>query len=66
MDFKDYYEILGVPPDAEKKVIQQTFRKLARKVHPDVKLGNKEAEEKLRQLMKLTRFYRTRQKAQEV
>ncbi len=48
MDFKDYYEILGVPPDAEKKVIQQTFRKLARKVHPDVNPGNKEAEEKFK------------------
>ena len=48
MDFKDYYEILGVPPDADKKVIQQTFRKLARKVHPDVNPGNKEAEEKFK------------------
>ena len=48
MDFKDYYEILGVPPNAEKKVIQQTFRKLARKVHPDVNPGNKEAEEKFK------------------
>jgi curved DNA-binding protein len=48
MDFKDYYEILGVPPNADKKVIQQTFRKLARKVHPDVNPGNKEAEEKFK------------------
>jgi curved DNA-binding protein len=48
MDYKDYYEILGVPPNAEKKVIQQTFRKLARKYHPDVNPGNKEAEEKFK------------------
>ncbi len=48
MDFKDYYEILGVAPNAEKKVIQQTFRKLARKHHPDVNPGNKEAEEKFK------------------
>ena len=48
MDFKDYYEILGVPPDAEKKVIQRTFRQLARKDHPDVNPGNKEAEEKFK------------------
>jgi curved DNA-binding protein len=48
MDYKDYYEILGVQPDAEKKDIQQTFRKLARKVHPDVNPGNKEAEEKFK------------------
>jgi curved DNA-binding protein len=48
MDYKDYYGILGVPPDADKKVIQQTFRKLARKYHPDVNPGNKEAEEKFK------------------
>jgi curved DNA-binding protein len=48
MDFKDYYEILGVAPNAEKKVIQQTFRQLARKFHPDVNPGNKEAEEKFK------------------
>jgi hypothetical protein len=28
MDFKDYYEILGVPPNADKKIIQQTYRQL--------------------------------------
>ena len=48
MDFKDYYEILGVAPNAEKKVIQQIFRQLARKHHPDVNPGNKEAEEKFK------------------
>lgn len=48
MDFKDYYEILGVAPNAEKKVIQQTFRQLARKLHPDVNPGNKEAEERFK------------------
>ncbi len=48
MDFKDYYEILGVSPNADKKVIQQTFRQLARKHHPDVNPGNKDAEEKFK------------------
>lgn len=48
MDFKDYYEILGVAPTADKKVIQQTFRQLARKHHPDVNPGNKDAEEKFK------------------
>ena len=28
MDYKDYYKILGVPPDADKKVIKQTYRQL--------------------------------------
>ena len=48
MDYKDYYGILGVPPDADRKVIQRTFRQLARKYHPDVNPGNKEAEEKFK------------------
>ena len=48
MDFKDYYEILGVPPGAEKKVLKQTYRQLARKYHPDLNPGNKEAEEKFK------------------
>jgi curved DNA-binding protein len=48
MDFKDYYEILGVSPDADRKVIKQTYRQLARKYHPDVNPGNKEAEEKFK------------------
>ena len=48
MDFKDYYEILGVPPDADAKAIRQAFRQLARQVHPDVNPGNKEAEEKFK------------------
>jgi curved DNA-binding protein len=48
MDFKDYYKTLGVPLDADEKAIRQAFRKLARKVHPDVNPGNKEAEEQFK------------------
>jgi curved DNA-binding protein len=48
MDFKDYYAILGVPPDADEKAIKQAYRKLARQHHPDVNPGNKEAEEKFK------------------
>src|SRR5512135_789180 len=48
MEFKDYYEILGVAPNADKKAIQQTYRQLARKYHPDVNPGDKEAEEKFK------------------
>ena len=48
MDFKDYYEILGVSSDADEKTIKQAYRKLARQHHPDVNPGNKEAEEKFK------------------
>ena len=48
MDFKDYYKTLGVSPDADQKAIRQAFRQLARKVHPDVNPGNKDAEEKFK------------------
>ena len=36
MEFKDYYEILGVKPDADTKAIKTAYRRLARKYHPDV------------------------------
>lgn len=45
MDFKDYYAILGVPKDATADVIKKTFRKLARRYHPDV---SKEADAEAR------------------
>jgi curved DNA-binding protein len=48
MDFKDYYQTLGVPPEADAKAIRQAFRQLARKVHPDVNPGNQDAEEKFK------------------
>lgn len=35
MEFKDYYEILGVKPDANETDIKSAYRKLARKYHPD-------------------------------
>jgi curved DNA-binding protein len=48
MEFKDYYQTLGVPPDADEKTIRQAFRKLARQYHPDVNPGDKAAEEQFK------------------
>jgi curved DNA-binding protein len=50
MDYKDYYAILGVNKDAADKDIKQSYRRLARKYHPDVNPGNKEAEEKFKDI----------------
>lgn len=45
MQFKDYYQTLGVPRDASAEDIKKAFRKLARKYHPDV---SKEPDAELR------------------
>ena len=48
MKYQDYYQILGVPRDAEKSDIKKAYRKLARKYHPDVN-EDAGAEEKFKQ-----------------
>src|SRR5215212_585571 len=50
MDFKDYYSTLGVAKTATQKEIKQTFRKLARKHHPDVNPGDKAAETRFKEI----------------
>jgi curved DNA-binding protein len=50
MEFKDYYKTLGVAKTATEKEVKQAFRKLARKLHPDVNPGDKTAEAKFKEV----------------
>ncbi|MSO46003.1 MAG: J domain-containing protein [Acidobacteria bacterium] len=50
MEFKDYYATLGVTKASTEKEIKQAFRKLARKHHPDVNPGDKQAETRFKDI----------------
>src|SRR5215210_6149373 len=50
MEYKDYYKILGVPRTASQNDIRKAYRKLARQHHPDVKPGDKKAEQTFKDL----------------
>ncbi|MCW8935478.1 MAG: DnaJ domain-containing protein [Gammaproteobacteria bacterium] len=49
MDFKDYYEIIGIKKDASQTDIKRAYKKLARKYHPDVS-KDANAEERFKEL----------------
>ncbi|MBN3948044.1 MAG: J domain-containing protein [Nostoc sp. NMS7] len=49
-NFRDYYEILGVSKDASSEEIKKVYRRLARQYHPDLNPGNKESEEKFKDI----------------
>ncbi|MEZ0542897.1 DnaJ C-terminal domain-containing protein [Fibrella arboris] len=50
MDFIDYYNVLGVPKTATEDEIKKAYRKLARKLHPDLNPNDSEANKKFQQL----------------
>ena len=50
MDYKNYYQVLGVGKKASQEEIKKAYRKLAVKYHPDKNQGNKTAEDKFKEV----------------
>ena len=46
----NYYDVLGVPRNADEKQLKQAYRRLARRYHPDLNSGDKEAEKKFKEI----------------
>ncbi|MEK0191007.1 DnaJ C-terminal domain-containing protein [Microcoleus anatoxicus] len=49
-NFRNYYQILGVPRDASADEIKKAYRRLARQLHPDVNPGDKSAEDRFKDI----------------
>lgn len=65
MIFKDYYKILGVSPDASLNDIKKAYRKLAMLYHPDRNPGNKESEDKFKEIAEAYQVLTDPEKRQE-
>ena len=64
MEFKDYYKILGVKPDADLKQIKIAYRKLAKTYHPDVS-DHDDAEAKFKEISEAYRVLKSAEKRSE-
>ena len=62
---KDYYEILGVKKNATEEEIKKAFRRLAMKHHPDRNPGNKQAEERFKEINEAYAVLSDKQKRQQ-
>ena len=62
---KDYYEILGVSKNASKEEISKAYRKLAKKYHPDANPGDKEVEEKFKEISQAYDVLKDQEKRQQ-
>lgn len=47
---QDYYQVLGIARDASADEVKKSYRRLAKQYHPDVNRGNKDAEERFKQI----------------
>jgi len=50
MEYKDYYKTLGIAKNASEKEIKAAYRRLARKLHPDVNPNNRQAEARFKEI----------------
>jgi curved DNA-binding protein len=50
MQYKDYYQVLGVDRKADEKEIKKSYRRLARQHHPDVNPGDRQAEDRFKEI----------------
>ncbi len=64
MDKRDYYEVLGVPKSADAKTIKSSFKKLAKKYHPDISKEDN-AEEKFKKIQEAYAVLSDEQKKQQ-